>query len=210
MLNYYGNFERVGRSKNKMMSQAWKDQSRISTILLNVTRARGTKFYMTTFLMIIVVLFTLTIGSVGLQTGILVEDFYWEKIRLTPIGDFVYPPQQNMLYPTCSLMNNANILNSTETTLIDYSFLATMMYQDPKTLQVTLDEWFGPGIGKMDTKTTSDYKNTLKNPNLAVNYDIVSFGDKMSVVAVKGSSSPWVSRVRNLLREYRWPANEFS
>jgi len=68
-------------------------------------------------------------------------------------------------------MNNANILDSIETTLIDYSFLATMMYQDPITYQDTIDEWFGPGVGRMDSKTTFDHKQTLTNPNLAVNYD---------------------------------------
>ena len=193
MLQYHGSFEMVGRSNNRLFNHKWKIQSRISTILLNVTRSHGTKIWIGAFLFIIVGIFTLAVGVLGYERGVhITGDVYWEPLRLTPRGDFVYPPQNNLRYPTCSLFNDVEILNNTQTTLIDYNFLASMITQAPETQQETIDEWFGPGIGKMDTNVTRTYRETLTKPDLAVSYDIVSFGSELSIVTIRGSRTAWV------------------
>jgi len=144
------------------------------------------------FLSIILVIFTLTIGVIGYGGFYKPEDIYWEQLRLLPRGDFMYPPQNNLRYPTCSLINNVDIFNATETTLIDYNFLSTMIYQAPGTQQDTVDEWFGPGIGNINFNDTLAYRKTLTNPDLHVSYDIVQFGSDMSIVTVRGSLTAWV------------------
>lgn len=204
MLHFHGNLDSVGRTRNTMPFHEWKDRSRISAILLNVTRAHGTKAFITTFLLFILAVFTLTVGSLGYQRGY-VGDRSYVPLPLTPRGDFVYHPQPYLKYPTCSLVNNANFINSTETTLIDYILLSRMMYQRPQDFQGTLDEWFGPGVAGVDFNTTREYRKTLTT-DVAVAYEIISFGDTRSVVAVRGSNTAWVSK--NVI--YRWPMNGYS
>ena len=193
MMQYHGNFEMVGRSNNRLFNHKWKIQSRISTILLNVTRSHGTKIWIGAFLFIIVVIFTLVVGVLRYERGVHINSVKWvPPLRLTPRGDFVYPPQNNLQYPTCSLSKAVEILNNTHTTLIDYNFLANLIYQAPETHQETVDAWFGPGIGKMDANVTRTYRETLPNPDSAVSYDIVSFGSELSIVTIRGTATAWV------------------
>ena len=178
-----------------MLSQKWKDQSHLSAILLNATRARKTKTNIWAFLIIIIGILSLAMGSLVHHQRGFVNDEATPTFRFTPKDNFVYPPKKNRLYPACRFMNDVNILNSTETTLIDYTFLSNMVYQDPKIQQDNLNEWFGSGVGKFDSNITRDFKKKFKIPDLAVSYDIVSFGDKDSVIVVRGSHTTWVSRV---------------
>lgn len=184
-------YDRATWTKNETNIQKWKVRSRISTILLSVTRANGTKAFIMTFLTIIIVLLTLAIGVLGHRSGIKIRAYKNHLGNLTPNGDFVYLPKQNLMYPTCNLMNNVDILNNTKTALIDYTFLSAFVYQDPKTHQRMLDEWFGPGIAKMDSNTTRDFRSESKLPNSDAIYSIVSFPNNSSVVTVRGSHTAW-------------------
>merc|ERR1712196_746693 len=157
ILQYKGNFEAIGKSN--LYSQ-WKVQSRMSGIMLNVTRSHGTRVWMASILFIIFGIFVLTIGSLGYEDGLhlsvtdmkedpnyaLGEDgysLYWAPMRLTPPGQFSYPPLENLQYPSCSIFSGAGI--ERKTSLIDYNFLASVIYQDPLTFQETTDTWFGTG-----------------------------------------------------------------
>ena len=56
----------------------------------------------------------------------------------------------------------------------------------------SLDQWFGPGVAKMDGSIVQDYKKTLEvAPELDVNYEVVSFGNKETVIIIRGTSTPW-------------------
>ena len=207
MLEYHGNFEVIGKSE---LYKQWKIQSRMSTIMTNVTRSHGTKIWMTTFLFIIFALVTLAVGALGYERGISItlsqsskevaEDgysVYTTPLRLTPRGDFYYPPQKNLQYPTCSIFGGIDVAGGVETALIDTTFLSgQVIYQDPATFQDAIDLWFGPGVGRLDTNVTRAYRDTLLDPNMQVNYDIFSFReDKLAVVVVRGSWTAWVSNI---------------
>lgn len=192
MLNYHGDFDSVKRKKNEAILQEWRDKCRVSNILLNVTRAHGTRLYQTILLVLIFVIFALAVGTLGFETVGTAHDVYPDPARLTPIGAFEYTPQPNLKYPTCSLLDNADILNNTGTNLIDYNFLADMIYQDPESYQGTLDEWFGPDVAKVDSEISREYKEGLDSSQLDVNYDLFSFGDNRKVIVVRGSKTSWV------------------
>lgn len=191
MLNYHGDFDCVKRKKNEAILQEWRDKCRVNNILLNVTRAHGTKMYTRILLVLIFVIFALAIGVLGFETVGTAQDIFPDPARLTPIGAFEYPPQSNLKYPTCNLLDSADILNNTGTSLIDYNFLADMIYQDPKSYQGTLDEWFGPDVAKVDSEISRDYKEGLAESALDINYDLFSFGDKRKVIVVRGSKTSW-------------------
>ena len=181
MLKENGSFEK---------EKKWKAKSRISAILLNVTRANGTKLCVMAFLILIVVIFTLAVGVLGHSAGIATRGNLTKLDKVTPNGQFVYPPKQNLMYPTCNLMNTGN-----ETDLIDYTFLSAIMYQHGDTHQKMLDNWFGSGVAELDSNTTRAFREGKGKgiKNLAVSYNIVSFEGNKSVVTVRGSQTAWVS-----------------
>ena len=180
--------------------------------MLNVTRSHGTRLWMAGILFIIFGIFVLTIGSLGYEKGVhlTVSDMeenpvysvgedgysrYWAPMRLTPPGQFSYPTLRNLQYPSCSIFAGAGI--ERKTALIDYNFLASVIYQDPTTFQETTDTWFGPGEAKWETNVTDAYRATLQNPDTHVMYDILSYGNETSVVVIRGSTTAWVSKVKS-------------
>ncbi len=192
MLNYHGDFDSVKRKKNEAILQEWRDKCRVSNILVNVTRAHGTRLYQTILLVLILAIFALAVGVLGFETVGKAHDAYPDPIRLTPIGSFEYLPQPNLKYPTCNLLDSTDILNNTGANLIDYTFLTDMIYRDPKSYQGTLDEWFGPDSAKVDSEISGAYKENLDSSKLDVSYDVFSFGDERKVIAVRGSKTSWV------------------
>ena len=179
MLQDNGSFER----KN------WKVKSRISAILLNVTRANGTKFFMWTILILIFGILTLAVSVLGNLTGITSHKYSPQMKKLTRKGQFLYPPKQTLMYPTCNLQNE-------ELNLIDYTFLSTVAYENPTNQREMLDEWFGPGVAELDTKTIKAFRTEMEIPDAEAtygSYGIVSFEDR-SVVMVRGTQNAWVSQ----------------
>jgi len=171
--------------------QQWKSQAQMSTILTKVTRSNGTKFYIVLFLMFIALIFTLAIGVIRYKQEHYDAYFSW-SYNLTLAGDFVYHPKRNLMYPTCSLTSGVAVeRNSTGTNLIDYAFLSNMIYYRPELHQEMLDNWFGPGTGKVNSEIIRDFRETYKIPELVGNYEIVTFGDAFSVVVTQGTSTAW-------------------
>jgi lipase ATG15 len=116
---------------------------------------------------------------------------YWSSIELTPLGDFEYPPQNNMQYPTCRLFKGFQFPGGDSTGLADYAFLATMIYQAPETYVDTLDAWFGPGMGTVEWELVEEFRLTIAGGRAAVKYQVISFGEDLAVVVVRGSTSSW-------------------
>ena len=186
MMHYHGNFEDIGQ---------WKDKAQIISIFQNVTRSRGNAFWIRALLLLSSAFFMISAGVITHHLGLYSLGAYWDPVRLTPMGDFAYSAQNdNLKYPTCSLKNDALVSNDISTTLIDYTFLSAMIYQDPETHQKTTDEWFGSGVGTLDDHVIREYRKTLKIPHLDVDYDVVSFKNNNSIVVVRGSGTAWVSR----------------
>ena len=210
LLQDLGTFDVIGRSEDK---RKWRVQARVSSIMMNVTRSPGTTVWMWFFLLLIVVALVFSIGSISYETSYSVESsastydaedsnyyvqdgidhVFWAKMKLTPIGAFAYHPQQNLQYPTCQLFKGLEFPNSTSTALADYTFLATLIYQAPETLQETFDSWFGPGFGTIETDLIEEFRATIPGGAAAVSYNLARFGDYNEVVIVRGSTTAWVS-----------------
>ena len=58
-------------------------------------------------------------------------------------------------------------------------------------MQDSLDEWFGPGVAKIDIETIVDFRKSTAGGQAAVNYQIVDFGDDLAVIVVRGSVTSW-------------------
>lgn len=205
LLRDLGSFDVIGRFEK---GNKWRVRSRVSTILLNVTRSKGTAVWTWILLLCLLAIFVLTIGSLGTggakaknpnddswdsQGG---SDNYWPPMDLTPIGNFAYQPLPNLQYPTCRLFKGLELPGGESTGLADYAFLATLIYQAPDTIQDALDGWFGPGIATLDEQYVAEYRENVPGGSADVDYGVVSFGKTpdrppVVVVIVRGSTSPW-------------------
>ena len=205
LLQDLGNFGVVSSSQDE---RKWRDQSRVSCIIMHVTRSPGASIWMWAFVFIAILALVFSMGTVTYQSsgnadpndvpyGYYEQDgfLFWAPINLTTRGDFAYPPQDTMQYPTCRLFKGFDFPSGNSTALADYTFLATMIYQAPETLQGTLDEWFGPGVGTVEVDLTKEFRQNVSGGATAVNYNFVSFSNSsLGVVLVRGSTTAWVSR----------------
>merc|ERR1719329_447823 len=90
------------------------------------------------------------------------SDLYWDPIRLTPPGMFIYPPQNNLQYPACSIFSGLGL--GSKTALIDYTFLDTIVYQDPNTFQNATDAWFG--TSSSSSSSSADGEDNKKKESI--------------------------------------------
>jgi lipase ATG15 len=115
-----------------------------------------------------------------------------ENLVILPQGDFVYQPQPNMPYPSCRLSKGLEIPGSDSTALIDYAFLAEVVYQSPDLIQDKLDEWFGDGFAVNEEETVERFRQEVPGGQAAVAYFLVRFPSVNSaVVVVRGSTTSW-------------------
>ena len=183
----------------------WRKQSRMSTILLKVTRYNRTKVFIIGFLSFIVLISALTVSVIRYQRG-RYDAFPMTFRKFTRRGDFLYPKKQNLMYPTCGLTDAVNIeKNSTGTAMLDYAFLSNLMYYDPHERQELFDNWFGPGVGSIDSNITEAFREKSDIPSSVGNYGVFTFHDTVSVIAIQGTSTAWVSPSQKyLFASYRY------
>ncbi len=91
MFSYHGELESVRGASSTNPSQESKDKSRISNILINVTRARGTKKWISAILLLFGLVFFYATSVFLYEVG--KQDHNWHPAaRLAPQGDFEYLP----------------------------------------------------------------------------------------------------------------------
>lgn len=213
LLQDLGNFDVIGKSDRK---NKWKVQSRVSTIMMNVTNSPGTDVWMWILVVLIVIIFIFSLSSMIYQnqnetaeTDNVTDDTYydqegesyWPNMVLTPPGAFKYPPQSSQQYPSCRLFQGLELPGGNSTGLADYAFLATLIYSAPESLQGTLDEWFGSGVATLESELVTEFRKNVYGGGAAVEYNVVSFyGGALGVVLVRGSTSSWVGIADVLLK----------
>jgi hypothetical protein len=206
LLQDLGNFDDViGQSERE---KKWKVQSRVSTIMMNVTNSPGTTVWMGILSVLICIIFFFSLSTIIYQNrysnatnevsddnNYYIQDgaSYWPPMMLTPPGDFQYTPQNSQQYPTCRLFQGLELPGGNSTGLADYAFLATLIYSAPETMQNTLDEWFGSGVATLESGLVTEYRRAVYGGGAAVDYNVVSFyGGSLAVILVRGSTSSWV------------------
>ena len=179
--------------------------------MTNVTRSPGTTVWMWSFFFMIIGAMILSIGAISYETAYTVEntasgvvhednnysvqegidDLFWAPTRLTAPGAFAYIPSESLQYPTCRLVEGMEFESNSETALVDYTFLATVIYQAPETLQDPVDSWFGPGVGTIETDLVAEFRLNVSGGLAAVNYNVITMADNSQVVIVRGSTRAW-------------------
>ncbi len=82
----------------------------------------------------------------GVMTG---TDTAGTYSGLTMVQNYLYyPAQDSFTYPTCQMTNGVKVSSASNTTLLDFTYLAILSYTNPATIQQKLDEFFGPGVAE--------------------------------------------------------------
>jgi lipase ATG15 len=168
----------------------WKSKHRLSTIVLNITRSPTFSAWMWIFLLLAVVVIVFAASSLGASEDAVPTS---ETLVILPQGDFVYEPLPGMPYPSCQLSKGLVMPGAPNSTaLIDYAFLAGIVYQSPDLIQGYLDQWFGEGFAVNDEDIVNTFRQEVPGGQAAVAYFLISFPSVNSaIVVVRGSTTSW-------------------
>jgi len=205
LLKEYGSLDMIGRTSSatnpdedaeKQRRRSWKAKARVTTIMQHISRgpSRDTWIWVFVFIAIFIIIFTVATFS----TDDSAEEYSMDHANTTfvilPRGDFRYPPQPNLPYPTCVLAKGLALPGGAGTGLADYAFLAALAYQDPGVFQEKLDAWFGPGSATNQVDLVEKFRSLIPGGRAAVSYNLVTFeldGGAYGVLVVRGSTTPW-------------------
>lgn len=119
----------------------WNEKSRLSNILINVTRGPSRAVYIWIFSIFSLVSIVYTIAALNTTAEEAVSSNSCDEMKILPIGDFVYDQQNGLPYPTCQLKKGldlpagvSNIAGSAA--LLDYAYLSLWSYISPEFAQV--------------------------------------------------------------------------
>lgn len=137
-----GSFEKIGpedaesdrEKKDSMSNREWRSKSRLSAILLNVTRGSGRNAWIGLFTLLAFFVIVYAIASLTSSTA---ADTVSESDDLVLLGNFSYAGKPGLPYPTCRLKKGLELPGEVDSIgLADYVFLAAMAYQRPENYQV--------------------------------------------------------------------------
>lgn len=198
LLKVLGSFDSIGENRSEGdekkaetpgLDHEWNAKARLNTILLNVTRGPNRRAWIWIFVILAAVIIIFAIESLGTSREDAVSDS--QDIVILPLGDFEYPPQPGLPYPSCRLSKGLQIPGSVSTALADYAFLAALAYQRPEIFQSQLDEWFGPNVAKDEVEIVKNFRSEVEGGQAAVSYKLVTFPGNAGVVVVRGSTTSW-------------------
>jgi len=178
----------------KYSEEHWTKQSRLTSIVKNVTRSRYAPIWrgvLTFFLVALVGLFAIATGTKG-------QEHVGDDIQSTYLPDFEYEQQKDLPYPTCNIGKGELLgINGNESLhLSDYVFVAGLAYGKNDVTQPQLDKWFGAGIASDNAKYVQDYRKTVSDDS-AVTYKFISFDRSenglkpMGLISIRGTVTAW-------------------
>jgi lipase ATG15 len=138
------------------------------------------------FLIFSIAFGALTVSAFFLQAGN-GRDF---GLRYT--SDFEYKGKGALQYSSCEMTNGA--VDTSSTTLLDYSFLSTLAYETKDITNATLDTWFQDTNVINHEFLVEEFREEYEKQNSksSVSYKFIGFPDKsVGVVSVRGTLNLW-------------------
>eukprot|EP00541_Cyclophora_tenuis_P016342 CAMPEP_0116563538 /NCGR_PEP_ID=MMETSP0397-20121206/12791_1 /TAXON_ID=216820 /ORGANISM="Cyclophora tenuis, Strain ECT3854" /LENGTH=616 /DNA_ID=CAMNT_0004089997 /DNA_START=29 /DNA_END=1879 /DNA_ORIENTATION=+ len=165
----------------------WQSQSRLSTIVSNISRSRARPAWASVlwiFLLALLGLFSIAIN----QSAATASNF-----QFTYLPDFEYKQQEDLLYPTCTVGKGLAALGSPSTSIADYAFLAALAYRDPNITQGELDQWFGLNVSQDQDQYVTNFRRRTDNFTSAVVYKFITFPNSgnLGIVSIRGTINAW-------------------
>mmetsp|Transcript_13632 Transcript_13632/g.27765 ORF Transcript_13632/g.27765 Transcript_13632/m.27765 type:complete len:1117 (-) Transcript_13632:64-3414(-) len=126
----------------------------------------------------------------GVMTG---TDTAGTYSGLTMVQNYTYyPAQDSFAYPTCQMTNGIKVSSASNTTLLDFTYLAILSYTNPAVTQQKLDEFFGPGVAENRDDLVQSFRAEAQQLN-PITYLFITFPDRpgFGVISVKGTGHGW-------------------
>jgi len=148
----------------------------------------GTKrstFWLSVFSVIMTLLGCVFLGAAfsGKTDGV-------EKLRTVP--NFIYHGTGDLKYPACTLGHISTLPSGSNTSLVDFSFLATTAYRSREARTDSLRDWFmnESYIERNDVVDNFRYEYETMNRKSAVEYTLTGFpGQDLGIVSIRGTTS---------------------
>jgi len=113
-----------------------------------------------------------------------------EKLKTVP--NFVYRGAGNLKYPTCSLAHISSLSGGSNTSLVDFSFLATNTYRSREARTDALRDWFVDEIYIEHNEIVDNFRDEYETMNResAIEYTLTGFPDQdVGIVSIRGTTS---------------------
>ncbi|GKZ00654.1 hypothetical protein MPSEU_001017600 [Mayamaea pseudoterrestris] len=188
VLEETGNLDMIDDQQKNLSDRAkWREASRLSAIIGNITRGRSRGPWMAVlgvFGFIVVGLFA---GALGTEQVVNAETT--SKTSYVYLPDFHYEQQDSLQYPTCQLSNDLGL--SPLTKMVDYAYLAGVAYRDVGATQAELDGWFN-GTALDNNALVKKYRAAV-NLTSEVSFKLITFPDKgnFAFVSIRGTQNNW-------------------
>jgi lipase ATG15 len=173
----------------------WKNQSRTSDIVANITRSRSRWAWTIVLGFFLVITMVLGVGALTGDTSQTTGGY-----NITLVSGFSYSREENSLpYPSCNLDFNAHVPSGGIIATRDFAFLSAMAYEGNSTVvQEQLDTWFGSNFSYNMPGVVDQFRNETNRELSIVTYKLYSFpnvsstlGAPFAVVGIRGSQNSW-------------------
>jgi hypothetical protein len=126
-------------SKKGMSDSQWNEKSRLSNIIINVTRGPSRSAYMWIFAIFSFVSIVYTIAALNTTPEEAISTY--DDTQILPMGAFVYDQQDDLPYPTCQMKKGLDLSDEVangegSAALLDYAYLSLWAYMSPEFAQV--------------------------------------------------------------------------
>lgn len=188
---------------NEDPDEEWREKHRLGQIISEISSGVKRKFWMSLYAFFIVVFCAIFMSAVALGSN-----------DGKPIGQDMsenheYLGSGDLQYSSCQLGQGIVTPAGLENSLVDFTFLATVAYEDPSATEVSLGKWFradedvanGDDTGTDGVIDHQDIVNDFKkkyeaeNGESAVTYKFIGFpgesGKRLGVVTIRGTSNSW-------------------
>lgn len=171
----------------------WRAKNTLSKIVGHVSQGSRRDTWVSiifTFVMIFLFLF-LSAFAAGSNTG---AEQHTDNI----LKDFRYVPKNGTFqYPTCVMTADFAIPTidgaSSETTLADYAYIASIAYTAPESMPNVLAAWFGDDLVVDNVDLVNEFRSTLEEDS-AVHFKLLTFptaNPDFAVVTIRGTNNGW-------------------
>ena len=178
-----GNMDLVGGETPEIQ---WENKSRLNEIVTSITLARSRKLWVSILGAGGFAFLAIFLTAVGSSTEATNSDEYQY------LPNFYYPPLANdMHYPTCTLTNLPGGFG-TNSTMADFTFMASSAYFAKNETQPALDSWF-QDVEAIDRQDIVDEFREREDPdNSAVFFKLYTFPQyKLAMIVIRGTSNNW-------------------
>jgi len=169
---------------------AWREKHRLADIVTNISIGKRSQFWTGVFLVFILVFCVIFIAAITITE----KDLQDETIDFADATDFYYGGSGSLDYATCSISKSLVGPDTTESTMVDFAYLTSIVNLSDDSVQNALDSWFGSNVAENDSDIVNEFRTVYQEANgkSAVTYKLFRFpNNNLDIVSIRGTNNAW-------------------